>query len=244
MKKAMLLLPLLLSSTVHAERLWSDASLSYLQGSDYEAGDPDRQVYTLELATGHSWGDSFSFVDRLLSKNGDRETYFEIGLRYKLEKLIGKKMQYGVISDISLAAQWESLAIVTGGFANAFDHYLYGVSLDWKILGFKYFKSTFYYRNRETGDNNEQLTLAWALPFNVGSANFVFDGFMDYSTNIGGDSKNSMNFTPQLKYDLGDGIGIGEKQLYLGVEYVYWQNKFNVDSFDESNPNFLLKWHF
>lgn len=58
MKKLILVL-LLCSSfpfAVNAERYWSDTSLTYLNGSDYEVGDPDRHVLTLEYVGGYSWG--------------------------------------------------------------------------------------------------------------------------------------------------------------------------------------------
>ncbi len=45
----------LLSTSASAEQLWSSFSLSYLKGSDYEVGDNERQVVTIEHASGHSW---------------------------------------------------------------------------------------------------------------------------------------------------------------------------------------------
>jgi nucleoside-specific outer membrane channel protein Tsx len=96
----------------------------------------------------------------------------------------------------------------------------------------------FYHRNNDQGDNNYQTTLVWGLPLGP----LYYDGFIDYATS--NDNKStSMNFTSQLKYDLAPFLGISSK-LYLGLEYVYWQNKFGIDGVDEKNANLLVKYHF
>jgi nucleoside-specific outer membrane channel protein Tsx len=55
---------LLFSAASHAAN-WSDFSLSYLNGSNYQVGDNDRRILTLEHAAGLTWGNTFTFVDRL-----------------------------------------------------------------------------------------------------------------------------------------------------------------------------------
>ncbi len=240
-----LLLPLLLATTeAAASPKWSNISLSYLHGSSYEVGDEDREVITLEVASGMSWGDSFLFVDRLKSGDGTNETYFELGARYSLKPYLNDFLPAGTIKDIKLAGQWESGTISGNGFSNSFDNYLYGVGLDWDLPKFKFFSTNFYLRNNGTKEDNEQITVVWALPFTLGNSTFVFDGFWDITTKTSRSASWSSNFTPQIKVDLGKILSGNEGKLFVGMEYVFWLNKFNIDGIDEKNPNLLIKWHF
>ncbi len=247
---------LLMSFSAHAKMLWSDVSISLLTGSDYKIGDEERTVMTVEHASGHSWGDNFFFMDRLSASDGSTETYAEIGPRLSLSKLTGSTIGGGPIADVLIATQWEMVDV--GAQA---DNYLVGIGLDWNIPGFMFFQTNLYMRQNDSTDkeNSSQLTITWALPFEVGGQKFLFDGFMDYATEVGKDFNNndtvaSMNFTPQLKWNMSDLFG-WTNQAYVGVEYVYWTNKFNFDSdidgadqgiydSNESNPNLLLKVHF
>lgn len=222
---------------------WSNISLSYLHGSDYEIGDEDREVYTLEVASGFSWGDSFIFVDRLKADDGTDETYSEVGIRYSLFSLFNKKFEGSLLKDIKLAGQWESSALSSQGFSNSFDNYLYGVGFDWKAANFKYLNTNFYLRDNDKKPDNEQLTIVWGLPLAFGKHEFLIDGFWDITTKISSGSKWSSNLTPQIKYDLGHQLWGDKGVLYVGIEYVYWVNKFNISGVDERNINALIKWH-
>jgi len=107
-----------------------------------------------------------------------------------------------------------------------------------KIPGFDFFQANVYHRNNEIGDNNYQTTLVWGLPLGP----LYFDGFIDYASS-NDELSTSFNMTSQLKYDVAPQLGLTSK-LYLGVEYVYWNNKFGVQGVDERNVNLLVKYHF
>ncbi|GGB81222.1 ion channel protein Tsx [Marinobacterium zhoushanense] len=224
----------LLSTTVSAEQLWSDFSLSYLNGSEYEVGDDDRQVVTVEHASGHSWGDNFFFLDRLKSSNGDTEHYFELSPRLSLGYLTNSELSFGPVKDLLLAGTWES--------GEGFDNYLAGVGVSLDVPGFRYFNVNLYHVNNELKDNDRQLTLTWGLPFELGSAEFLYDGFLDWSTEES-DHAAEMNFTSQLKWNAGKLFGT-KAPVYVGVEYAHWNNKFGINGVDERSPSLLLKWHF
>jgi len=214
-----------LSSTVSAKTLWSDFSATYLNGQNYQVGDSDRQVLTLEYATGTSWGDSFMFFDRLESDNGDTETYGEFSPRIRLTSL-----DNGLLKAVYAAPAVE----IGDGFTN----YLVGLGADLALPGFNYFQLNAYHRNNEFTDGNFQITAVWAIP--VGP--LMYDGFMDWTNSVD-NSEASMNLTSQLKYDIAKYLSLDSK-LYLGVEYVYWNNKFGIDGADERNVNLLVKYHF
>ncbi|MBN0987816.1 DUF5020 family protein [Amphritea pacifica] len=224
----------ILSMSASAEMLWSSFSLTYLNGSDYEVGDPDRQVVTVEHASGHSWGDNFFFLDRLESDNGNSENYMELSPRLSLSSLTGNDLSFGPVKDVLLAGTWES--------GEGFDNFLAGVGVSLDVPGFQYFNANLYRANNDKSSNDTQLTLTWGLPFALSDEEFLYDGFIDWTTSES-DKASEMNFTSQLKWNAGKLIGT-KAPVYVGVEYAYWNNKFGIDGVDERNPALLLKWHF
>ncbi len=231
-KYAAIISALLLSSTVNAEQIWSDASISFLNGSNYEVGDSERSVITLEHASGHTWGSTFVFVDRLHDSNfGGNETYGEMSAKITLFK-----PKDGFIKDVYFSPQLE---FGSNPFNN-FNNYLFGVGANLNIASANFFNVTFFTRKNDlSDDSNSQVTLVWSFPV---TGSIVFDGFADLATSHGSASA-QQNITSQLKYDVGQHLGVKKGHLYAGIEYVYWNNKFGIDGITESNVNFLVKWH-
>ncbi|KPV94609.1 Nucleoside-specific channel-forming protein, Tsx [Pseudoalteromonas sp. P1-9] len=225
---------LCLTTTVSAKTHFSDFSVSYLNGNNYEVGDNKKQIVTLEHFAVTSWGDSFTFVDRLESDNGDKETYGEFSPRFKITDFennpvkalyVATTIEYGTFSSHD-------------GFGSSLTNYLYGVGAGFDVPYFDFFNVNLYYRNNEHGDNNYQTTVTWGLPIGP----LYYDGFIDYATSRD-NSDAQMNFTSQLKYDVAPHLNIDSK-LYLGIEYVYWLDKFGIRGVDENNVNLLVKYHF
>jgi len=221
----------LVASPVSAELYWQDTSLTYLSGSNYEVGDNDRDVLTLENASGHNWGETFLFYDRLSNKNDSgHATYGEIGADFYIKKFA----KGSFVKNIHIATQAE--------FSNFQDNFLVGLGASFDVPGAKYFKINAYNRNNENKDSNQQVTVTWRFPFV--NDNFIYDGFADF-TNSSDDDASSSNITSQLKWDAGKNLlKMKPGKLFLGVEYVYWNNKFGIENVDERNLNFLTKFHF
>lgn len=225
LKKCLSLLTLLfVSMATNAKVIWSDYSVTYLNGSNYEVGDADREVLTFEHAAGTSWGDSFMFFDRLESDNGDVETYGEFAPRVRFSEA-----RFGIFKNFYFAP-----SIEMGPKTN----YLWGVSTDIDIEAFAFFKLSAFFKDNGAGGNNEQVTLSWGLPLGP----LFYDGFMDYATSVNG-GKSQMNLTSQLKYDIAPHFNL-ENKFYVGFEYVFWNNKFGIDGVDERNLNLLVKYHY
>ncbi len=159
------------------------------------------------------------------------ETYLELGVDFSLT---GGKGFKGAVKDVYFVTQWEN----ANGPATNIDNFLLGGGLRWNVPGFIFFDTNIYYRENDDTqfevdiDNNWQLTTAWALPFNIASSKWRFDGFFDWTTATDythvftGESKfkSAFHTQPQLKLDLGDFWGQTDK-YYVGVEVDYWKNK-------------------
>ncbi|WP_440906251.1 outer membrane protein OmpK [Catenovulum sp. SX2] len=225
---------LLFSTSAFAEMKWSSYRLSYIQADKYQVGDNSREVLTVEHASGHNWGDNFFFSDHLMFSDGTVSNYFELSPRLSLSYLSGADLSFGPVKDVYLTSTWE------GG--DTFDNFLYGVSMGLKVPGFKYFNVSLYKANNDKWQDDEQVTLTWALPSTIAGQEFLWDGFLDYSTSSEG-REAEMNFTSQLKWNISPLLGISS-QLYVGIEYAYWTNKFGKKDVNERNPGLLVKWHF
>jgi len=238
------LIPVLVmgSSAASAKMLWSDFSLSLLTGQDYlnpfTETEDDRNVFTFEHASGHTWGGTFLFVDRL--SNG-YDTYGEFSINPDFYK------DDGFIKNAFVATQIE-FGSASGGDTSNFNHYLAGVGVNLAIPGFSYFNVSYYRRfQNDLGigrSDNNQVSVTWRFD----KGDFRVDGFLDVvdgaDDDFGG-TESGFNFTPQIKYNVAPLLGLNTTgRLDVGMEYVYWKNKYGVKGQTESNPNLLVKWHF
>jgi nucleoside-specific outer membrane channel protein Tsx len=128
---------------------------------------------------------------------------------------------------------------------------LLGAGVDLKLPGFDYLQLNLYRRLPQQGRDGEswQLTPVWGMSFPLAGSSVVFDGFIDWVPQGDGSYSHNLHFNPQLKYDLGQRMGLGEKRFYAGLEYSYWHNKYGIrDSAafktTQSASSLLLKWHF
>lgn len=238
------------ASTANAEMFWSDNSISYLinQNQYQVTENDDVHVITLEHASGHNWGDVFFFVDRLDAKAdannlASKETYAELSPRLSLSYLTGSKLEYGFVKDVFIATTWEHSTLdVSGIFSQSFDNYLVGVGADFAVPGFAYFNANVYQANNELTENDQQLTVVWGYPFSIGSADFMFDGYIDWSS-AESDHASDFHFNPQLRMDVGKYFGV-PKKFEAGIEYSYWHNKFGIAGIDnESTLSWMVKVH-
>jgi nucleoside-specific outer membrane channel protein Tsx len=237
---SLLLLLGLSSAYAHADARWSSTNLQYHYGTEYELGDEERSLITLEHASGWKYGDNFFFVD---ITNPDRSGeltqtgfYGEISPRVSFGKMLGKDLSAGIIQDVLITS--------TAELGDGFRTYLYGVAVDLKLPNFNFFQVNWYARNEVTfgTDLGQQITLAWGMPFNIGKAKFSFEGFFDYAWDVA-PSEDNIITQPRLLLDVGalmDSPGV----LQAGIEYQIWRNKFGINGVDESFPELMVKWIF
>lgn len=229
---------------------WTNTSLSYLYGTQYEVNPPIQQTITFEHASGWSIGDLFMFVDYAKYNgekdffNGETGYYGEFSPRFSFSKIFGRDFKAGLITDMLIATTYEF------GEGDV-ETLLVGPAVDLALPGFDYFQLNLYQRLPRNDRDGEtiQITPVWAVTIPVGASDILFDGFIDWNINSDGSYESNIHFNPQLKYDFGKLLGWGDKRFYAGVEYSYWKNKYGIkdsDAFDtdQSVTSLLLKAHF
>ena len=247
--KTMLLTSILAASSVSAETLWSDNSISYLKNvNDFQLLENDNiNVITFEHASGHNWGDVFFFADRITASkdnnNGSyEETYGEASARLSLSYLTDKKLTMGAISDLYIAGTYEHSTGNSDGFGFGFNNYLIGVGASWDVKGFNYLSSNVYLAKNDDTDNDYQLTVAWGYPIAIADHDIIIDGYIDWSS-AADDHKADFHFNPQIRLDVGKYFGKA-KFFELGIEYSYWHNKYGISGIDnESTVSAMVKVH-
>jgi nucleoside-specific outer membrane channel protein Tsx len=112
-----------------------------------------------------------------------------------------------------------------------------GLSADWNVPGFMFFKTNVQYRDDPKLDGDSvQGTLVWNAPFTIKGQKFSFEGFLDY-TSSEGTSRTNLLTQPQLLWHVTENIA-------AGIEYQYWHNMYGIDGRTESLPQALVRWTF
>lgn len=235
---------------------WQSNSLTYLYGKDFAINPEIQQTFTFEHADAWKYGDNFLFVDKIFYNGkadpgvGNNTLYGEFSPRLSAGKIFDRQLSFGPIKDVLLAGTYE----FGEGDVEA---YLIGPGFDLDIPGFDYFQLNFYKRYHDghrAGNGSWQITPVWSYTIPVGSSDILIDGFMDWvvdnkSSASKGNYHSNLHFNPQIKYDLGKAMKLPERQLYVGIEYDYWTNKYGVKDTsyfdtDQNTASVLLKVFF
>ena len=239
------------SSTQAQDGGFSAWDVQLLYGREFqEPGVPEdasKGIVTFENASGWTWGSSYFFADIVRSDGSDShatEVYSEWYPSASLSKLSGRNLATGVLRDVSATFGINAGSKSTGAAPLIF---LPGVTFDLQLPGFAFFSLGAYAyidQGRVDGTSNGchsttyQVTPSWALPFSVGSLRFSFDGFVDFIGEHGGCASQVLSQS-QFKFDVGK-----PDDLYLGIEWQYWHDKFGISGLDESFPQALVVWKF
>ena len=220
--------------------VWQDFSLTGLYGENYELGTEDRTTLTAEYAAKLKYSDVFFFVDQQWDGNDKDNTYFEFAPRLSLGEVTGQDLSFGPVKDVLVATTWEHNA---GHSENVeFNNFLYGVGFALDIPYTQYANVNFYRADNNNTDDDYQMTITYAVPFKLGSEDFLVDAFLDWST-AEKDHASELNWTSQYKWNVGKHIS-PETKLYVGVEHSVWNNKFGVKGADQNDVSALVKYHF
>lgn len=170
---------------------------------------------------------------------GEAYSYLTLG------KLLGKDLSLGIFKDIN--------ATVGVNAGESFDSpqsgariFLYGVTLDFNLPGFKMFTLDFLKHDQfEPVPNGSswQITPVWIVPFTVAGTKWSLEGFADVIGRKNTNYAQTIIAQPQLRLDVGDLWG-KSGHFYAGIEYQYWHNKYGIQGLHESLPQALALWKF
>ena len=216
---------------------WYSSNVQFLRGWDYQVGDPHRSLFTFEHANSWKYGDFFSFTDLGFADSSAIDAYTELSPRLSISKISGQSLAWGPVHDVlvSTTYEWGERGI---------RRYLVGGAVDWKVPGFAFLKTNFYLRDDPNLPSQTwQSTVVWKYPFKLGRTSWVTEGFADFAGSEGRSAANQL-IVPRLLMDVGSLLGGRKNQVWAGVEYQYWHNKFGIKGVTESVPQLQLKWVF
>ena len=232
-----LCLVVLLSSTPAVAQTWNAFNAQLLYGADFELEREKAETLTLEWINGWAYGDNFAFVD-IRPLRGNSSFYGEWSPRLSFSKISGKAFSAGPVEDVLLSGSFEK--------GEGFTNYLVGGAVDLDVPGFNFVQTNGYLReNPNLSGTTWQMTVVWNATFETGPAHWIFHGYFDWAGSEGepGTSayeKQNFLVQPQLLLDVGRLVK-REKQVYVGIEWWYWHNKFGISGVEESVVQAMIR---
>ncbi|WP_317923561.1 hypothetical protein [Cupriavidus sp. TA19] len=240
---------------------WSTSDFQYRYGSNFnDNGATDGQRIAKHLVqfqntTGFSLGRSYFFL--LMSKANDADgnsadLYSEGQVTLSLSKMSKHDLSWGIVRDLGITGGY-NYGARNSAFRSNSRVLVFGGTIDLNVPYFNFLNlDVLAYRDAGTYGGygggflcgrtatSYQITPYWQLPFNIGRARFMFDGYVDF---IGahGSCSSQILAEPQLKLDVGDLFGYRDK-FYIGVEVQYWRNKFGSAGVNEVVPQVVVQW--
>ena len=235
---------------------WMNNSVGFRYGQQFtNPNNPDafsKRIYSVTHASGYQYGSNFLNLDVFLSDSrdprkgtdhGGSEVY--AGYRHQLyaSRVFDTPLGTGLIKDYALTLGFD--ANRNNNFASAKKRALVlGPTLKFNTVGVLDL-SLMYYKERNhsgipgakesdhTFDDTYLLNLTWMRPFEIGSHAAKFQGFINHVGNKGEDFHGRDTAAETLmRSALMVAVRPGKRvtpNLYLGVGYEYWHNKFGVD---------------
>lgn len=225
--------------------LWSETSASLLHGNNHK-GTADGNEFMTELnfhhASGFEYGDNFILLGIEDPLHGNTALYAEWSPRFSLGRMFGGANPENFIKDYYIATTFEM-----GSYDNSnakVRDVLYGIGLDLNIPGAEFFQWNIYIRDNLDKDGTTfQSTFAYRFRFIASEkAQFYYAAYIDV---VHGDEDNIKAYWhsgQQLMWDLGASFWRA-KDLYLGMEFQYWDNKYAYAG-EETNLKSIIRWVF
>ena len=241
--------------------IWSSTEVHYSSGDlDQVPGGEAKKtnIITFQHAGGHKYGDNFFFIDHSRVKNGKSEFYGEWYSNFSLGAITGNDMSFGAVKDVGLISGFNFAPDVDSAW------FLPGVSLALDLPGFAWANLDITAYNHLHGaeagassfkvideESSYMIDFNWAYPFKVGGLSWSIEGHAEYiagrkQVNSFGtvELENWILAQPQVRMDLGEALGNEAGNLFVGIEYQYWQNKLGNKDVDESTVQLQTVWNF
>lgn len=236
----------------------------------------EKHILNLSHASGYSLGQNFFSLDVLQSDSADpanagdsgaTEAYLAYRHQLHYGKLSGEPLAFGPVADVALTGGFD-LNTKNTAFAPRKRQLLLGPTLKLDLPRGFLDVSLFYSRewnhcgldacgapgnrNSVSFDPYYQLNVAWGIPFDAGNVPLKFQGFFNYNGEKGDDYFNTETrperlLRSSLMLDVGRLAWNESDQLWVGVGYEYWRNKFgnhDAPGVDTDAVTLNLEWHF
>lgn len=252
---------------------WSDTSIGYRYGTDFaepfNANEISKNILNFNHVSGYKYGSNFFNADLLMSDDKDpsakgstsgaHEVYVVYRHTLDLEKVTGKSFKFGPVRGMGVVAGFDFNTKADAGYNSKKRMLVAGPTFMMDVPGFlnvsllALWESNAPYNTfsgvstpRYSYDVHPMVSLAWGIPFTVGSVSLSFEGFANFIASkgkdeFGGETAAETNIDMQLMYDLSPVMGAQPNTFKLGVEYQYWKNKFGNDSSGAAGPGAFAK---
>lgn len=233
---------LLFSASVCADPpSWRSSNIQFLYGNHYQLGPATRESITIEHASSWRYGESFFFSNIFNRRDEGTELYAEFYPRLNWRDVTGQSPTVSWLDDVSLVA---GLNIGNLPRHDPFRAYLLGAGLKFKASAMDYLKLDFMaFKADHVDTTGIQISPIWGMKFQLGQSRFLFKGFIDWQSSDATGGEALLLAQPQLLLDMGHYWG-HSNQLYVGIEYSYWYNKFGIDGVIEKVPQAMLLMPF
>lgn len=241
MKKLVVVTLLFVNIALAEPPSWRSSNIQVLFGNQYELGPATRESLTIEHASSWRYGESFFFSNIFNRRDEGTELYAEFYPRLSWKAVTGASPELPVIDDLSVVA---GLNIGNLPQQDPFRAYLLGAGLKFKAPAMDYLKlDIMAFKADNLNTIGLQVSPIWAMTFQLGRSRFLFKGFIDWQSADATGGEALWLAQPQLLLDMGHYWG-QKNQLYVGMEYSYWYNKFGIDGVIESVPQAMVLMPF
>lgn len=220
--------------------LFTENSFEYWNDTNQRVDPANAHIASIESFTDLSFGDLYLLLDNYLY-DGDRfrvgihkftnyQFFFKANPRISLGKLLGWQSDRGLLKDFLITSFFER------GTDTEFSHveaYTFGIAADFNVPHFAYFQLNVMARNEDKGAGWAALQISpvWgSKPFQIGGETFVTDGYLHWIVNSTPDAHASIQYSQQIKWDLGQHIGFSEQTLWAGIRVRWWEDKYGIRS--------------
>ena len=231
---------------------WSNNEIQYLYGNGYRKPNNPNQISQSTITITHadrwSLGRNFFFMDTYISDAGQSPQTTVYGEAYSyltLGKILGKDLSLGLFKDINAVTGFNAGETINSTRSSS-RIFLYGLSLEFKLPGFKLFNLDVLQHDQfETlpNGNSWQFTPIWIFPFSIAGTKWSLEGFTDFIGKKNPGYAFNILAQPQLRLDIGDLLG-KSGHFYAGLEYQYWHNKYGIQGLNDNLPQALLLFKY
>ncbi|MFW5450221.1 MAG: hypothetical protein ACKE9I_01375 [Methylophagaceae bacterium] len=220
---------------------WTANNIQVLSGHHFRLGDNSRTLVTIEHTDGWRYGDNFFFIEFIDRNDTSTEIYGEFYPRLSWSKISGKKPSLSFFRDFSLVA-----GVNAGNLPkdDPYRAYLLGAGISFNVPNMDYLQLDIQaFKSEDVNTTGIQITPVWSVPFQIGSLHFLFRGYAEWQSKKATGGESALLTQPQLLLDIGRLFG-HNKQIYIGMEYHYWHNKFGIKGVTEKVPQVMLMMSF